>query len=502
MSRGNESYKGHGLSSLIGGSGISLDGRSLQIPDDVSDIPDEVSSINSSIYRLDHMRVGSPVELMRAGGGENSQHPFQEQSQGDTFSRSNSNKEQTQATAPVPDREEERSLRKLSYLPIWIIRAPTWLKLAVLVSVALLVGAVVLVTVGVSLALHGDGSQQSLVAERPPAPVAETRWTVGPAAPQAPVNSPSAPPVGSPTAAPTSAPTAPVDLEEIKFYLIAGRYQGDSLNSVPYHLHELPKRFGTSFLVHMGDWNSPEQTNCDEASFQEVASFYQNSSVPVYFVVGDNEYNGEDIFENHFSRLLCLQHDCSLTIFYIDCRNPAEALGFWKTYLSYFHLLYWPIQEGFWVRSQDKGNEEDFTFLYKGSVFASINLVAGTAVDAVEFQARLLANLNYIDQLYRIYRKDASIFFLFAHAEVPGEGDNAGFYQSLFQVVSVDYSDMHFVIVNRGGVASQYGIQKAYLGITNLDVITVIGPFWPPLEVTVNTREKKNPSKAVSVNLN
>jgi hypothetical protein len=46
------------------------------------------------------------------------------------------------------------------------------------------------------------------------------------------------------------------------------------------------------FLLHLGDWNSPAYTNCGEAAYEGIAEMFSTSTVPVYFVPGDNEYNG------------------------------------------------------------------------------------------------------------------------------------------------------------------------------------------------------------------
>jgi hypothetical protein len=77
------------------------------------------------------------------------------------------------------------------------------------------------------------------------------------------------------------------------FFVTGGRFTGDTLTNVPAQLRTLPVRGGTSFLVHLGDWNSPYATRCDRQSYQDVNDLFSNSSIPTYFLPGDNDYNGK-----------------------------------------------------------------------------------------------------------------------------------------------------------------------------------------------------------------
>ena len=77
------------------------------------------------------------------------------------------------------------------------------------------------------------------------------------------------------------------------FFVTGGRFTNDGLTSLPSQLRSMPVRGGTSFLVHLGDRNSPYATRCDEQSYADVGSLFSNSSMPVYFIPGDNDYNGK-----------------------------------------------------------------------------------------------------------------------------------------------------------------------------------------------------------------
>ena len=134
-------------------------------------------------------------------------------------------------------------------------------------------------------------------------------------------------------------------------------------------------------------------------------------------------------------------------------------------------------------------------------VFASVNVVSSRSDSGLEAaddrEDFTKANLEWIDELYWEHRKRRSTFFLFAHEEVPGEGENRDFYEELFKRIEDWYAEMRFVIINRGKATNQYQIARDYRRIRNLDVVTSPGPLWPPLEVRVDTRE--DPRRAVSI---
>jgi hypothetical protein len=58
------------------------------------------------------------------------------------------------------------------------------------------------------------------------------------------------------------------------------------------HLGNLPQKMGSFFLLNIDDWNSPS-LGCEEQAYEDVDTLFRNfTSVPVYVVLGDNEYNG------------------------------------------------------------------------------------------------------------------------------------------------------------------------------------------------------------------
>jgi hypothetical protein len=243
--------------------------------------------------------------------------------------------------------------------PAWLVTAPFWLKIVIVSSTALLIGAVVLIGIGASFAIDNngksssssaspgggdndspnmvptvapmddifnnynpsnDGQQQQPIQEVTTSPTATTTTTPGlvdatilPTA--APVPQPSNPPMDSGVEAPvpttggnssiinnsTNTTTTPnTSSSTVSFYVIGGRFDGEGLDQLTSDLALLPTTTTTStytdssfpVMFHLGDWNSPFATSCDEASYLENVDTYTQSTVPVYFVPGDNEFNG------------------------------------------------------------------------------------------------------------------------------------------------------------------------------------------------------------------
>jgi hypothetical protein len=228
-----------------------------------------------------------------------------------------------------------------SCIPVWITEAPLFLKLIIVLSTALLVGAIVLIGVGAALAIQedNDSSVQSTnnnandndspavptfatftlaPAVSPntddPTMAPVTQAPIAPGQTRPPTRPPTMPPTMMPTMAPTtSAPIAPGETRTptplpsvsptslptsaptpgpVTFLVTAGRFDDQNLALLPDQLQTLPNAPNT-VMFHLGDWNSPFSTQCTEVSYQDNQALYSLSTVPVYFVVGDNEYNGK-----------------------------------------------------------------------------------------------------------------------------------------------------------------------------------------------------------------
>lgn len=381
---------GSGVASLIGGSGISLDGQSIQLPEDGGyDIQDDISSIHdASYYRgvapgyrdpSPRIKIVGTASSMEEGDVNMEVLTPASMTMSDKVDPKQNNDQGTMASTldagkPAPNMRNTSRISvdgsddgKGGCFPKWISSAPRWLKFGMAFSAASLVGAVVLVTVALSQALvnrnesapttnfitfapgvvapQAPTSPGVLNAPAPtPTPIFDTESDAPPSATS---ETKTDPPVAAeavavttdfPTPAPSSKPqeetvaeflpeTAPPTAGEpavaqqgqsqskpqednslvpqedtasipydpfvTTFFVTGGRFTNEALEQVPEQLRTLPVRGGTSFLVHLGDWNSPYATKCDRQSYKDVDDLFSNSSIPVYFVPGDNDFNGK-----------------------------------------------------------------------------------------------------------------------------------------------------------------------------------------------------------------
>lgn len=429
-------HHGGGVASLIGDSGISLDGQSILLPDEDGGIvgyndddddennnnvnmmdDDDISSINDSCYRTNFCGdgnqriqiVGKPIEDTIEDGNIHIPHLSPAAIALNEQLHRNSHTSDSHASpylpavkysSPPPKKNhhhnhnnkgehlphnthhnmsmKKRQRNQKGCVPLWIADAPQWLKFVIAFSSALLIGAVVLVTVALATALTKRGEDSSSAVDLSnmvgntninnnnnvgsvgwgssdaPGPTTNTQETVQGGS--LPITAP--PTVGSflnrptfesqpaptpvltpqeeeeeesiktPAVSPTDYPQATdqateqtiettttppevvaemeiqpqvetteasessYDPDVVTFFVTGGRFTNNALAQVPAQLGTMPVRGGTSFLVHLGDWNSPYATRCDEQSYQDVNDLFSNSSIPVYFLPGDNDYNG------------------------------------------------------------------------------------------------------------------------------------------------------------------------------------------------------------------
>jgi hypothetical protein len=274
-----------------------LDGHGLAYPsnyldtkmpggDDDYDYGDGVSSMNTS-HRGDHDEI-KIVGISPSNGSSATDHS---------------------SPANSEDLEIIQDHNSTRCIPLWIRRAPYWLRIIFAGSLALLIGAAVFVGLGVGLSDQEsiDMSQNVRSPTSQNTPTTELEFWGNPnmdtstsdpidwsqSIPETPSSFPQAkPPTAAPIVSQTNLPTEIQDPEVFTFYVTGGRYSDEEKALVPERLENLPKNQGTSFLLHIGDWNSPSG-GCEEQMYQDANTLFSASSVPVYMVPGDNEYNGK-----------------------------------------------------------------------------------------------------------------------------------------------------------------------------------------------------------------
>lgn len=140
------------------------------------------------------------------------------------------------------------------------------------------------------------------------------------------------------------------------------------------------------------------------------------------------------------------------------------------------------------MERQEPDYAENFSFYYNNILFIGIDLVSGNIHDAQEWDLRQQADLKWINDNYRSNRKNAQAMVVFAHS-APGLDLNSAFFDPFFAAIEKKYAkNLRTILVHRNLVSQTWGIERDYRGITNLDVVTVEGGAWPPLQMSIDLR--------------
>ena len=198
-----------------------------------------------------------------------------------------------------PTEPKPSSTTSSACVPLYMQRAPLWLKAVILVSLLLMILAVVLV--GATLREASSSSSSTSSSAVAGHHTILVNWTL-------PGGTTAVPGTVAPSAVAPSSPPPPPPLllgyRTVTFYATAGRLTApaSSTLSLAQLLSTLPtsvpvengvKKGTTSrndttdvvFLAQLGDWNDPYTTNCNAQAYLDVADEYGNASLPVYFVV-------------------------------------------------------------------------------------------------------------------------------------------------------------------------------------------------------------------------
>jgi hypothetical protein len=142
-----------------------------------------------------------------------------------------------------------------------------------------------------------------------------------------------------------------------------------------YVRHSIPS--DAKFFVHVGDIrNGSGAPVCNEIEYTSVAAILRQSPVPVFVIMGDNDWN--------------------------DCPNPDEGLKYWRQSFLNFESRYW--NHTFNITRQP-GQAENFAFRNHGTLFVGLNLVGADVIrNQTEWTNRLTSKVNWTIGLIRDYK--------------------------------------------------------------------------------------------------
>ena len=170
-----------------------------------------------------------------------------------------------------------------------------------------------------------------------------------------------------------------------------------AIADVPYSPLELIELDGqmkmlesnVDFLIHLGDIKS-KRTKCGQAKLDRMDRILKQSPVPVFLLVGDNEYN--------------------------DCTNipPSLALDLWRNKFVRYDIKHW--SHVFQVEQLSK-HPETFAFVHKRTLFIGLNIVGGSVHDKEEWHDRLQDQLIWVKGLMMKNTNLARSVVIFGHAD-------------------------------------------------------------------------------------
>ena len=139
------------------------------------------------------------------------------------------------------------------------------------------------------------------------------------------------------------------------------------------------------YLLHAGDLLKGAQV-FDDAYSRRVAELYRQSSIPVLFVPGDNEWNDEP--------------------------DPDAAWALWARDFMYFSDHFADAPQ----LTRQAERPENIAWLDEGVLFIGINLVGGRMHDVEEWGYRHRANAEWVAQNLSTLGADAYAAVVFAQA--------------------------------------------------------------------------------------
>ncbi len=192
---------------------------------------------------------------------------------------------------------------------------------------------------------------------------------------------------GCATAAPkTSAEPPPSGPQPVTFAATGDGPRGEEDWTLLPQYFEAEKADGRArYLLHTGDLCKGSQPFDAEYSAR-VAALYRQSSIPVVFVIGDNEWNDQD--------------------------NPDAAMALWKKdFMNHFEA--YPSAP---TVERQNSYPENFAWMDDGVLFLGVNLVGGFMHDVEEWGYRHRANAEWVAENLKRHGDDAYAVVVLAQA--------------------------------------------------------------------------------------
>ena len=215
------------------------------------------------------------------------------------------------------------------------------------------------------------------------------------------------------------------------------------------------------FLIHLGNFKYASD-DCNPAAYDRASNVLQHSPIPTFILLGENEWN--------------------------DCPEDQTDIGLtlWRERFYRFDQNW---RHNFQVEYRE-GQEENYHFILKNTLFIGLNLVGGTIRDEEEWNHHLVDTIEYtLETMHRkIPRKAAGTVLMF-HAR-PSEQHRAYFhrfwrYLELNSTSTSAQNQYPILLLHSGGREFLY--QPEFLNLPNVLKIQISdGTAELPLKIVAN----------------
>jgi hypothetical protein len=162
-------------------------------------------------------------------------------------------------------------------------------------------------------------------------------------------------------------------------------YRSEERLRLAADLLDLPSQ--TAFVIHLGDIK-PGTPFCGEGEYAVMARILKGSTVPVFIIPGDNEWN--------------------------DCARPTRAFGYWLAHFRAFEQR-WP---GFEDVIRQESQPANFAFVRERIVFVGLHVVGGRVHDRAEWDTRHADDLTWLrTHLLPAGSADINAAVIFGHGQ-------------------------------------------------------------------------------------
>eukprot|EP00573_Skeletonema_grethae_P001064 CAMPEP_0201686630 /NCGR_PEP_ID=MMETSP0578-20130828/1001_1 /ASSEMBLY_ACC=CAM_ASM_000663 /TAXON_ID=267565 /ORGANISM="Skeletonema grethea, Strain CCMP 1804" /LENGTH=764 /DNA_ID=CAMNT_0048170703 /DNA_START=43 /DNA_END=2337 /DNA_ORIENTATION=+ len=195
----------------------------------------------------------------------------------------------------------------------------------------------------------------------------------------------------------------------VNFYVLSDEpYDVSDLRQLTRDLEKLPK--DAEFVVHLGNANAGEQSQCEEYGFERAAAVLKECPVPMFVITGDKDWAA------------------------CGSKSAAQdALRYWNNSFRQFDKN-WNHKFDVHYQGSVAGN---FAFLHKGVLFLSVNIVDADT-EPEEVTTRHERNVMWTKEQMREYKQSQyRAVVIFGHSS-PSEDQGEYFWPVIDQVKNLD----------------------------------------------------------------